>query len=91
MHEFRTVAIDLVNTIANERIFISPELSVEVGVSVGYACLPEDAGSTLELRLRADQALYDAKESGKGTCRRFGEKSDYDIGSIHSNLRQAYI
>ncbi|MEH6829127.1 GGDEF domain-containing protein [Parasphingorhabdus sp.] len=89
--EFRAIAVTLVNVIASELISIGPETSVGLRVSVGYACIPEDAGTTMELRLRADRALYDAKESGKGTCRRFGEKTEYDIGSIYSNLREAYI
>jgi diguanylate cyclase (GGDEF)-like protein len=44
-----------------------------VGASIGFACLPEDAASTFELRLRADEALYAAKEAGKGVSRRYGE------------------
>lgn len=43
-----------------------------VGASIGFACLPEDAASTMELRLRADQALYAAKGAGKGVGRRYG-------------------
>jgi diguanylate cyclase (GGDEF)-like protein len=45
---------------------------VRVGASIGFACMPEDAASTVELRSRADQALYTAKDAGKGVGRRFG-------------------
>lgn len=45
---------------------------VRVGASIGFACLPEDAVNTVELRLRADQALYAAKRAGKGVGRRYG-------------------
>jgi diguanylate cyclase (GGDEF)-like protein len=45
---------------------------VRVGASIGFACLPQDATSTVELRLRADQALYAAKGAGKGVGRRYG-------------------
>ena len=45
---------------------------VRVGASIGFACLPEDAANTVELRLRADQALYAAKHAGKGVGRRYG-------------------
>ena len=45
---------------------------VRVGASIGFACLPEDAVNTVELRLRADQALYAAKHAGKGVGRRYG-------------------
>lgn len=45
---------------------------MRVGASIGFACLPEDAANTVELRLRADQALYAAKHAGKGVGRRYG-------------------
>jgi diguanylate cyclase len=44
-----------------------------VGASIGFACLPEDAADTVELRLRADEALYAAKGAGKGVGRRYGK------------------
>jgi diguanylate cyclase (GGDEF)-like protein len=47
--------------------------TVRVGASIGFACLPEDAASTVELRLRADEALYAAKGAGKGVGRRYGK------------------
>ncbi|MCC2980952.1 GGDEF domain-containing protein [Sphingomonas sp. IC4-52] len=46
-------------------------LVVHVGASVGFACLPEDAATAVELRLRADDALYAAKGAGKGVGRRY--------------------
>ncbi|MET1756116.1 hypothetical protein ABVV53_11710 [Novosphingobium sp. RD2P27] len=39
---------------------------------IGFACLPEDAACTVELRLRADEALSAAKGAGKGVGRRYG-------------------
>lgn len=47
-----------------------------VGASIGFACLPEDAGSAVELRLRADQALYRAKGAGKGVGLRYCPPTD---------------
>jgi diguanylate cyclase (GGDEF)-like protein len=47
-----------------------------VGASIGFACLPEDAATTVELRLRADQALYAAKGAGKGIGQRYGPLVD---------------
>lgn len=44
-----------------------------VGASVGFACLPEDAANTVDLRLRADEALYAAKGAGKGVGKRYGK------------------
>jgi diguanylate cyclase (GGDEF)-like protein len=55
-----------------------------VGASIGFACLPEDAASTVELRLRADEALYAAKQAGKGVSRRYGEDADRAAASAPS-------
>lgn len=44
---------------------------VHVGASIGFACLPEDAAGTVELRQRADLALYAAKGAGKGVGQRY--------------------
>jgi diguanylate cyclase (GGDEF)-like protein len=41
-----------------------------VGVSVGFACAPEDGMQLDALHARADAALYEAKQQGKGTWRR---------------------
>jgi diguanylate cyclase (GGDEF)-like protein len=45
---------------------------VRVGVSVGYACAPEDSATLAGLYRQADAALYGVKGSMKGTTRRFG-------------------
>lgn len=63
----------LVEAICNEQFAVSPDAKVYVGASAGFACLPEDALNTHELRIRADQALYEAKDAGKRTCRRFSK------------------
>jgi diguanylate cyclase (GGDEF)-like protein len=44
---------------------------VRVGVSIGYACAPEDCVTLAGLYRQADAALYDVKLSMKGTTRRF--------------------
>lgn len=61
----------LIAAISNRPYDVGGETPARVGASIGYACLPEDAASTLELRLRADQALYAAKGDGKGVGRRY--------------------
>jgi diguanylate cyclase (GGDEF)-like protein len=53
-----------------------------VGASIGFACLPEDAASTVELRLRADEALYAAKGAGKGIGRRYGAASSTGLVTV---------
>jgi diguanylate cyclase (GGDEF)-like protein len=44
---------------------------VRVGVSIGYACAPDDCATLSGLYRQADAALYDVKLSMKGTTRRF--------------------
>ena len=63
----------LVEAICDEEFAIAPDIVVRVGASAGFACLPEDALTAHELRIRADRALYDAKDAGKRTCRRYRE------------------
>lgn len=60
----------LVEAISHAPYYVG-ESAVRVGASIGFACLPEDAASAAELRLRADDALYAAKGEGKGVGRRY--------------------
>lgn len=62
----------LISAISRHPFDLDGGIAVRVGASIGFACLPEDAASTVELRLRADEALYAAKGAGKGVGRRFG-------------------
>ncbi len=62
----------LVRAVSEAPVRLGPERETWVGISLGYACLPEDAATSVELRLRADQALYDAKEAGKRAFCRSG-------------------
>jgi diguanylate cyclase (GGDEF)-like protein len=60
------VADRLRNRVAGH-LFAAPQIDHEIGVSIslGLACFPEDAGTKRTLIERADQALYQAKRSGK--------------------------
>ena len=62
----------LIASVSHHAFKLEGDTIVRVGASIGFACLPEDAASTVELRLRADQALYAAKHAGKGVGRRYG-------------------
>jgi len=79
----------LVQAISQEQFVLDSGIVVRVGASAGYACFPEDASTTLELRLRADRALYDAKDSGKSTCCRFNA-DDLTVDEMQKNLRRAF-
>jgi len=48
---------------------------IEIGVSIGIAVSPTDGQESAALLQKADQALYLAKSSGKGTARFHSEKS----------------
>jgi len=60
------VADRLRNRVAG-RLFVTPQIdhALAVTISLGLACFPEDAGTKRSLIERADQALYQAKRSGK--------------------------
>jgi len=62
----------LIGAVSRQAYDLGDGTVVRVGVSIGFACLPQDATSAVELRLRADQALYAAKYAGKGVGRRYG-------------------
>lgn len=80
----------LIGAISNEPYDLGNGSMARVGASIGFACLPEDAGSTVELRIRADKALYAAKQAGKGVGRRYGPQPDRetppDAGEARSSL-----
>lgn len=61
---------------------LEDEQSVSVGVSVGFACAPEDGVAVDMLHRRADAALYVAKASGKGVCRRYVPFSEHSVETI---------
>ncbi|MET1756426.1 GGDEF domain-containing protein [Novosphingobium sp. RD2P27] len=62
----------LISAISRYDYDLQDGTSARVGASIGFACLPEDATTTVELRLRADEALYAAKGAGKGVGCRYG-------------------
>ena len=68
------VAERLLRTIRDESYTIPGGPEVHVGISIGYACLPEDTRSIPTLREYADTALYAAKDAGKGLTTRFDKR-----------------
>jgi diguanylate cyclase (GGDEF)-like protein len=61
------VIADRLRNRVESRLFTVPHLDVglAVTISVGLSSYPEDAGAKQALIERADQALYQAKRSGK--------------------------
>ncbi len=60
---------------------------VQISTSIGVACFPADAKGSAELVEHADQALYIAKNAGKGVYRFYSEISN-DISLSNIDLRQ---
>lgn len=50
---------------------LDPIGPLHIGISIGFACSPEDGVVEAELHRKADLALYEAKAAGKGVYRRF--------------------
>ena len=57
------VAMNILKKI-NEDITIQNN-KIKVGASIGIALFPDDASSVQQLLLKADRAMYRAKENGK--------------------------
>jgi len=57
----------------SERYPLDSGRTVAIGVSIGWACFPDDSDDLDELQRKADAALYDAKTNGKGVHRRYAD------------------
>ncbi len=67
---------------------------VWVGVSIGLALAPKDGIDRLELMRKADIALYEAKNSGRGQYRQFEKVMDESLRTrqqMATDLRQALV
>lgn len=53
------------------RPFLIADFSLQIGASIGYTLFPEDESNITILIQHADNAMYDAKQAGKGILRRF--------------------
>jgi len=65
-----------------------------VGVSIGLALAPKDGVDRLELMRKADIALYDAKNHGRGQFRQFEKAMDESLRTrqeLAAELRQALV
>jgi diguanylate cyclase (GGDEF)-like protein len=70
-YEAARVAERIVQHIASRPFTLGSNGMARVGVSVGFACAPDDGVTLDELTRKADIALYDAKGAGKGVSRRY--------------------
>jgi diguanylate cyclase (GGDEF)-like protein len=65
-----TMAARIVAAVSHEPYDLGGGIVARVGVSVGYACSPEDGVGIEALSARADAALYEVKQRGKGSWQR---------------------
>jgi diguanylate cyclase (GGDEF)-like protein len=63
-------AARLVAQLSAQSYAIGDGLTARIGVSVGFACAPEDSTSLMELTHMADMALCAVKQQGKGSWQR---------------------
>ena len=61
----------IIRQITAERYTLDGGGTVQIGISVGFACAPEDGLAGDDLHRKADTALYEAKAAGRGVQRRY--------------------
>ncbi|WP_245824528.1 putative bifunctional diguanylate cyclase/phosphodiesterase [Sphingomonas azotifigens] len=86
----RSVAHAIVREVA--RPFLIDDRMHHIGASVGIALYPEDATDADTLMRRADVALYQAKEAGRGCYCAFAAQMDAEIrrrSTIETEMREA--
>ncbi len=69
--EGNAYALRVINGVTDTPYVLEGFGPVSVGISVGFACAPEDGLAGDDLHRKADAALYEAKAAGKGVFRRF--------------------
>ncbi len=80
-------------TVAQAPVMVEDQPQM-VGLSLGVVQLGEDAKCVDELLRRADLALYNAKQQGRGTARFYGPEMDDAVAerrSIEKDLRLAIL
>lgn len=68
-------ASSIIQRVSNQAYQVNESETSRIGVSVGFACAPEDGTVLEDLHRKADAALYVGKAAGKGVQRRFSAAS----------------
>ena len=71
----------IIETITTERYTLDGVGPLQIGISVGFACTPEDGVPGDDLHRKADAALYEAKAAGRGVQRRFGYVTNTNVSA----------
>lgn len=61
----------IIRCVADEPYVLDATGRLRIGISIGFACAPEDGSAGDDLHRKADAALYESKAAGKGIQRRF--------------------
>ena len=61
----------IIRRIADEPYPLEGTRPLRIGISIGFACAPEDGLAGDDLHRKADAALYEAKAAGRGVQKRF--------------------
>ena len=69
----------IISRVAEQPYHIEPVGRLQIGLSIGFACAPEDGPGGEELHRKADAALYEAKAEGKGRYRKFHSFPDVPV------------
>jgi diguanylate cyclase (GGDEF)-like protein len=88
--EAEAVAVKALDTL--RRPYVVDNHPSFVSASIGIAMFPDDGTSATELLRKADMAMYNAKDAGKGCYRFFAEEMDRRVQerhSLHNDLRGA--
>jgi diguanylate cyclase (GGDEF)-like protein len=75
----------IINAVRKEVSFESG--SAQVGASIGVAWWPDDAQTTKNIIRSADEALYRAKENGRGCTYMASNDNAGDVGKFRESLR----
>ncbi len=65
-----SLAETIIKRITDQLFVVDRSEPARVGISIGYACYPDDGLELADLTARADAALYAVKKSGKGRQQR---------------------
>jgi len=88
--EAEKVAVKAIEAL--RRPFIIDNHQSFVSASIGIAMFPDDGSTATELLRKADMAMYNAKDAGKGCYRFFASEMDRRVQerhSLHNDLRGA--
>jgi len=74
--EATTLANRIMRRIDDNPFDLETAHGIKIGISIGFACTPQDGTAIEELLKNADAALYQSKRAGRGLSTRFSAKPE---------------